>query len=139
MKILTKISISSIASGLDFTIRTVLDSPITAASQIDRALDTVLFEGKSVYIGISSTIAGLLMPMSSPSQASTSSVSATQPTTQTSPRSQNSNVGASPSMQAATSGSRSSGAHTQRREQTSTQDVDEAAKAGRWPIQLSFN
>ncbi|KAF2119647.1 hypothetical protein BDV96DRAFT_642664 [Lophiotrema nucula] len=119
---------SFIASHIDFAIRTVLNSPATAESQINRAIDTLLFEGKPVYIGLSPAVAGLLMPMSSPSQASTSSASATQPIAQTSPRSQSSNAGTSTSTQAATSGS-PSGAQSQPREVASDEDIDEAAKA----------
>ncbi|KAF2871693.1 hypothetical protein BDV95DRAFT_607110 [Massariosphaeria phaeospora] len=54
--------LSQITHGHAFASATVLNSPATAASQINRALTTMLYERKPVYIGISLAVAGQMMP-----------------------------------------------------------------------------
>ena len=54
-------SASDLTAGLNFTTGTIINSPINAASQIDRALDTMLYECKPVYIGIAPAVAGVVI------------------------------------------------------------------------------
>ncbi|KAF2655441.1 hypothetical protein K491DRAFT_428094 [Lophiostoma macrostomum CBS 122681] len=60
--------VSESVSQYDFAMTTVLNSPATAASQIRRALDSMLYQNKPVYIGVSMAVAGQLM--SNPAQHS---------------------------------------------------------------------
>ena len=57
-------------SQYDFATMTVLNSPATAASQINRALASMLHQNKPVYIGVSMAVAGQLM--ATPSEYSSS-------------------------------------------------------------------
>ncbi|KAF1951546.1 hypothetical protein CC80DRAFT_538805 [Byssothecium circinans] len=51
-------SVADITSNLPFAAATVINSPTTAASQIDRVLNTMLYESKPVYIGLPLAVAG---------------------------------------------------------------------------------
>jgi hypothetical protein len=69
------IRVSEAVAQYGFATTTVLNSPVTAASQIRRTLDFMLQQNKPVYIEVSMAVAGQLMstqsqPLSSQGQAS---------------------------------------------------------------------
>jgi len=63
-------SLSTVASAQFFAAATIINSPATAVSQIERVLDTMLRERRPVYIGISVAVAGQPMPGASASRSS---------------------------------------------------------------------
>ncbi|KAF2792522.1 hypothetical protein K505DRAFT_418407 [Melanomma pulvis-pyrius CBS 109.77] len=63
--------LSSITSKHHFAATTILNSPSTASSQIDRVIRVMLRERKPVYIGLSLAVAGQVMPAAKGSLQST--------------------------------------------------------------------
>lgn len=76
-KLISMNSTATVTAGLTFAAATILASPTTVASQVNRVLNTMLYENKPVYIGVSVAVAGQMMPATSVSQGPGSSAAGT--------------------------------------------------------------
>lgn len=56
---------SDVTANVNFAAATIVNSPSTAASQIDRVLDVMLHESKPVFIGLSLAVAGQILSVPS--------------------------------------------------------------------------
>ncbi|KAF2475589.1 uncharacterized protein BDR25DRAFT_310938 [Lindgomyces ingoldianus] len=124
--------LSQLTSRYGFATSTILSSPITVVSQISRILDTMLYESKPVYIGLSLAVAGQPMPAPSPSASHPPSLdypTGSAPTSMSTPSSLVPPLGGTPGLASHTA----SRAHSS--EPPPSADEEEAAKAA---IAMSF-
>ncbi|KAF2677982.1 hypothetical protein K458DRAFT_409304 [Lentithecium fluviatile CBS 122367] len=56
-------SVGNVTANLHFAAAIIINSPVTAASQINRVLDVMLYESKPVFIGLSLAVAGQIMSL----------------------------------------------------------------------------
>ena len=61
--LLTSTSVADVTTNLSFAAATIINSPSTAISQIDRTLDVMMYENKPVYIGLSLAVAGQIISL----------------------------------------------------------------------------
>lgn len=54
-------SASELTAGFTFAAVTIINTPSVATAQIDRILNTMLYESKAVYIGIAPSVAGVVI------------------------------------------------------------------------------
>lgn len=60
-------SVSQVAPGYHFASSTIIHSPVTVVSQINRVLDTMLYESKAAFLGLSLAVAGQIITVPSTS------------------------------------------------------------------------